>query len=349
MAEDVRDGEVSFDYFLNESIQSNYNFSLTNEQEVIDITNSFSSTSPGSDDVPIKIIKTIIDKIASPLSHIYNSSILGGVFPDNMKTAKIIPIYNKGDTSDLKNYRPISILTSFSKIFEKIIYVRLLQYLDEFDILNDSQYGFRCGRSTCDAILKLTDHILQEFDKKCYSIAVFLDLKKAFETVNHSILLQKLASIGLSDLAICWFQSYLTGRKQYVKFKNSLSDYKFINHSVPQSSNLDPVLFIIYINDIINSLSFLKPILFADDSCFFCSGENLNQIIDKVNTDLIMINNWISANELTLNIEKSHYVVFNRKKKVPPDIGKLFITNNELSRVNSTIFLGITLCDNLSW
>ena len=349
LAEGVSGGEVSYDYFLNEYNESNFNFVPTNQQEIIEITNSLSNTSPGLDDIPVKLIKAVINYIALPLCHIFNTSLGSGIFPNDLKIAKIIPVFKKGDKSDLKNYRPISILSSFSKILEKIVYVRILQHLEHFNIIHESQYGFRCGRSTCDAILQLTDHVLKEFDRKSFTVAVFLDLKKAFETVNHAILLQKLYSIGMSELVVGWFQSYLTGRKQSVKFNDCYSDFKVLNYSVPQGSNLGPLLFLIYINDIVNSLSVLKPILFADDSCFYHSGDNLKHLIDVINIDLLTIHNWIVANKLTLNIDKSHYIVFNRRKKVPPDINKLFIDKKELNKVNYTVFLGVTLCDNLSW
>ena len=349
LAAGVPEGEVAFDYFLNESSEQNFSFIPTSQREIIEITNSLSNTSPGLDDIPIKIIKTVINNIALPLCHIYNSSLNNGVFPKNLKLAKIIPVYKKGEKCKLSNYRPISVLSSFSKILEKIVYVRLLHYLENSHILDDSQYGFRSGRSTCDAILRLTDYILKEFDRKYFTVAIFLDLKKAFETVNHTILLQKLAMIGVSDSVLSWFQSYLTERKQCVKYKDCYSDYKVLSCSVPQGSNLGPILFLIFVNDIVNSLTVLKPVLFADDSCFYHSGGNLRQLIDLINIDLITINNWIFANKLVLNVEKSHYIVFNRRKKIPPDICKIFINNNELNRVNTTVFLGVTLCENLSW
>ena len=246
-------------------------------------------------------------------------------------------------------YVTLSPISTFSKIIEKHVSNHLTSYLDNNSLISDNQYGFRQQRSTTAAVLKITDHILHNFDKGNYTIGVFLDLKKAFETVNCSNLLQKLKYLGIKDNALNWFESYLTERQQYVHYQNTSSPKKYLSYSIPQGSTLGPLFFNIYINDITSSTLHLNSILFADDSCFYFSGNDINSVIDTVNSDLLFIDNWLKSNKLSLNLEKSHYIIFNRNKNLPHDLDPLIIDNKIINRINITNFLGIHLNYDLKW
>ena len=229
------------------------------------------------------------------------------------------------------------------------MYNRLNNHLIENDILFENQFGFTRQKSTTSAIIKLNDHVLKEFDNTNYTLAIFLDFQKAFDTVNHTILLKKLENYGVRDVALQWFSSYLSNRKQFTSFYNEHSKKATSTYSVPQGSILGPLLFNLYINDLKNSLNNSKLILFADDSCLYSSGGNIADLIEIANAELENINYWVKANRLTLNITKSHYMIFKRRKKLQENLPQVTINNSNLTLVDNTKFLGLKLQSNLKW
>ena len=277
-----------------------------------------------------------------------NLSVNSGIFPDKLKIAKVLPLFKSGDKFDLVNFRPVSVLVAFSKIFEKIMYNRLVEYLNENKIITDSQYGFLKNKSTESAITTFTNHILKAYDKREYTIGVFLDLSKAFDTVDHNILLRKLHHYGIRGKIHKWFSSYLSSRTQYVSLDNNLSSVSTISHGVPQSSILGPILFLIYINDLVNSSNH-NIIMYADDTCLYSSGNSLNELINSINNDLINVRNWVLANKLTLNPDKTHYVLFQRNKPLPPTLPDLRLGRALIKKEDSTKFLGVFLDFQLNW
>ena len=272
-----------------------------------------------------------------------------GIFPDHLKIAKIVPIFKSGDASDFSNYRPISILPVFSKIYERIVYARLLNHLADNQFLHNLQFGFRSNHSTAHALIQLIDKISQAIDRKEFTVGVFIDLAKAFDTVNHSILLSKLEHYGVSGTPLSWFTSYLSSRKQYTIFNDFKSDFCNISHGVPQGSILGPLLFLIYINDLPNISTKLHSILLADDTNLFYSHPDINHIVDEVNIELVKLTDWLNSNRLSLNIKKSHFLVFSSSKKKSDLSCQIKLSQEDFERLPSTKFLGITLDENLTW
>ena len=219
--------------------------------------------SSGVDDVSFNIIKKCFGVLCEPLTYLFQLSLEKVVFPDDLKIAKVTPIYKAGDNSDVSNYRPISVLPCFSKILERLMYNHLYKYLNKNNILYEKQFGFLSGYPTNDVIAQLGDKIFDSFEKEQFTLGVFIDLSKAFDTVDHSILLKKLKSYGITDKNLAWFESYLSNRKQYIEIgENSKTDLKYGTCGVPQGSILGPHLFLVYVNDLTNASRSLDPIMF---------------------------------------------------------------------------------------
>ena len=214
------------------------------------------------------------DLIVFPLCNIINMSISKGIFPEKLKIVKVIPLHKGGSTQDLNNFRPISLLSIFDKIIEKIIHKRLYHFLEHHHILFENQFGFRKNNSTSYALMEITEKIKECIDSGKFGCGIFIDLRKAFDTVNHSILFKKLEHYGVRGMLLEWFISYLTDRKQCVFYNGESSNLKPISCGVSQGSVLGPLLFLIYINDLPNISTDLKFFLFADDTnIYFESGD----------------------------------------------------------------------------
>ena len=246
-----------------------------------------------------------------PLTLIINLFLITGIFPSALKLAKVIPLHKKDSTVLMDNYRPVSLLTSISKVFEKVAHIQLSEYFVKNKLFFSSQYGFREDHSTELATLELVDHLNSEMDKKKYPFAIFMDLSKAFDTLDHSILLNKLNHYGIRNTELSWFQSYLTDRKQYVELNQVKSSLTTIVTGVPQGSILGPLLFLIYMNDIPCASSFFKLILYADDTSLLNSiniSLQLNIInpnLEEINLELSKIYDWLAVNRLSLNVKKN--------------------------------------------
>ncbi|KAJ8017557.1 hypothetical protein HOLleu_44948 [Holothuria leucospilota] len=261
--------------------------------------------STGLDEIGCKVLKTALPVILSSLTYIINLSLKEGVFPQEWKHAKVTPIFKKGDVHDICNYRPISVLPIVSKIIERAVHKALYEYLSKNKLLCDNQSGFRPAHSCETALINMVDTWLENIDKGLYTGIILIDLSKAFDTVNHDILLNKLKVYGCSNHALTWFTSYLSDRKQSVQIKNMLSKCSDIKIGVPQGSILGPLLFTLYINDLPNVLRYGRVDMYADDTTLSVSGGNINDIERKLTVDMAEITKWINKNKLALNVAKT--------------------------------------------
>jgi len=341
----------ALNYLKINNAQHSFFFEPCTSIEISSIINSLKpKTSCGFDNISAKLIKQSGNTIADPLTHIANLSMQQGIFPRPMKIVKVIPIYKKDDKSLFINYRPISLLPTFSKIIEKLIHRRIFKYLTKFNILALSQYGFQPGMSTELAILELQDRVVKAIASKKFCLGLFIDLSKAFDTLNHEILLSKLEHIGIRGTALNWFNSYLTNRHQYVSYKTANSDYLEIHCGVPQGSILGPLLFLIYVNDIENALSKSNAILFADDTTLLLTNHDYNSLIEETNQEIIMLHKWFCLNKLSLNISKTNYVIFHtQQKSIPNHVEPLILNNSIINKVDYVKFLGVYIDKWLNW
>ena len=320
---------------------------ITRDELITCINKLPTNKSPGHDGFTGITIKQIAPFILDPLLRIFNLSFTNGVVPDKLKLARVVPIFKNGDPHTISNYRPISILPCFSKILERLVANRLNSFLKAFDILSSAQYGFRANYSTQLAVIDLIDKITQSLDKSQNTIGVFLDLSKAFDTIDHDILLDKLLKYGVRGIALDWFRSYLSDRKQFVEWEHQRSTFQTIKCGVPQGSILGPILFLIYINDLCNSSKILSYILFADDTNIFYSCDNLQAGLRIVNRELRKIATWLTSNRLSINVNKTACMYFTNTNT---DIeSNIYINDSIIQKASSVKFLGIIIDEKVSW
>lgn len=321
-------------------------------------------SSPGWDNIPTRIVKHFIRYLTLPIAYLCDLSLESGNFPAVFKKAIVCPIFKAGARDQITNYRPISILSTLSKILEKVMNKRLVSFLEKYNVLVDNQFGFREKRSTEDAVLRLTSWITSHTDKGDKCIGVFLDLQKAFDTVSIPILLSRLENVGIRGVTLKWFETYLTGRSQSVRVENCTSEYYACTYGVPQGSTLGPTLFLIYINSL-GKINFDNGTMcmFADDTVLMFHNTSWKTVTESAEMGLKKVTCWLENSILSLNVDKTKYLCFSKtavgrpcsdhKLKIhvyPCNRGdKVNCSCLGLNKVNSIRYLGVIIDDKLNW
>jgi len=342
------------DYLGPPNYNSFYCSNITINELIAIVKNLKPSRSCISNCISSSLLKDCIEHVALPLLHICNLSFDLGIFPDQLKISRVIPVFKKGNRVLVSNYRPISITNPIAKVLERLFHTRMISYLEKFKILYDYQFGFRKKHSTSIAVIDIVNLIQNELFRGNYVLGIFMDLQKAFDTVNPQILLKKLEHYGFRGICLDWLKSYITGRTQFTVVNGCSSEIKTISCGIPQGTVLGPLLFILYINDIANSVNNSHIKLFADDSNLFVISNNLNNLFITANNELSHLSQWVYANKLYINYEKTTFMLFEPRKKlnIPHDPNfkfTLFLDGHAIERVQVTKFLGIYIEEDLSW
>ena len=338
-----------FQDYLKNPNKSTLFLNETTPDEILKVINNLDANK-SSDiyDIAPKFVKLSAQAVSQLLTIIFNRSINEGCFPEAMKKAKIIPLHKGGIVLSVSNYRPISLLPIFSKIFERLVYNRLIDFVEKNKIITQNQFGFQKNKSTEMAVTSIISQITNAFEKKESSYCVFLDFAKAFDTVNHQILIEKLNYYGVKNKALDWFKSYLTNRTQLTLVGDKLSDIGYIQHGVPQGSVLGPLLFLLYINDITKSSNVLKFFLFADDTAVYISDKNNPETEAKLNNELSKVSDWLAANKLSLNISKSNFMHFHSGNSKKPSLD-IKIDGTHVEEKTVIKYLGTLIDNKLNW
>ena len=324
-----------------------FKFKQTSCKEIYEILRKLKrKKSPGYDDIPVSLIIDGAAQISGPLSKLINRCLRQSVFPSAEKWAKITPIYKSGERSSMDNYRPISVLPVLSKVFERVVYKQVYSYLEEDELLSQKQFGFRNKSSTQHAVTLFSDFIRQGMDKGKLTGAVFLVLRKAYDTVDHSRVLSKLPLYGISHEELQWFENYLFDRKQSVQFDGIKSETQSVSCGVPQGSTLGPLLFTLLINDISLKLSHCETILYADDTVIYCADKNCESIERQLNIDIGQIAEWLTTNNLVANLKrtKTECLPFGTHQRTSKSRAlKIKMNEQSIFESKSYEYLGVTL------
>ena len=338
-------------YYINNTGQVFF-LSPTDQKEVSDmIDNLDDKKSPGPNGIPVFLLKRFKTFFSCWLAKLINLSFETGVFPDLLKFAKITPLHKKESKLDFHNYRPISLLSIYSKIFEKLIYSRVYAYLVKYDLISSKQFGFRSNHSCNHAIISLTEHVKKLLDEGHIVCGVFVDLEKAFDTVHHDILCDKLNAYGLRGKVNDLFKSYLSNRKQYVSLNGFDSSMEDIKCGVPQGSTLGPLLFLLYINDFRLCLTESSSGHFADDTFIIYNSKKLKTIETVINYELKQVIKWLRLNKLSLNAGKTELIFFHSNSNRNVNFDDIYINFNgiRLTPVDFVKYLGMFIDKFLNW
>ena len=305
--------------------------------------------SSGFNDISSMIFKDAFVVLVPQLVYLFNLSFATGRFPNKWKEATIIPLFKGGNKNDVGNYRPVSLLPIPGKIIERVVHANLSKFLNRNEVITDKKGGFRKGFSTMSSIADLTDDFFSGINKGLTTLAVFIDLRKAFDTVDHNILARKLRHYGIREANLVWCKNYLSQRLQKTLANGQLSEGEPVRCGVPQESVLGPMFFILYVNDMLNSVVHAKVQLYADDTVIYCSGNSTEEVVAKLQPDLDKFSKWCGSNKLTLNVKKTKLMSFGTRERVKKTKGvKVYINGKQLQHVPTYKYLGMVLDSTLS-
>ena len=337
-----------FDSYLNNPAETVFSFNLISEYNISNLIKKLKNKSSyGHDCLSNIMIKKAHDPLIKPLTLFINQTLSTGIFPSELKVSRVKPLFKRGKSSLFSNYRPISLLASLSKIYEYVVFEQLSAYMETNRLFYSDQYGFRPGHSTELASVRFVNDLIQQMDTFNIPISILIDLSKAFDTLDHKIMLSKLRYYGVSGVELNFFRNFLSERIQYVDYLGFSSESLPVTMGVPQGSILGPLLFLIYINGLPSASDIFSILMYADDTTLFCNFDNIrNNTI--INTELEKVYGWLCSNILSLNVGKTKYMCFHtaQKKVIYPD---LKINNNCIDRVSEFNFLGLIISSDLKW
>ena len=320
---------------------------LTSCDELIQIVTNMKNVGAGIDKINGKLFKLTYKTIIHHIVHLVNICLKTGKFPKKLKIAVVKPVFKSGEKSNMNNYRPISILPYLSKVLEKIIHHRIMNHVTNNTILCSNQFGFRKGLSTYMPLLILQDQVTKGFELNKITCGIYLDLKKAFDTVDHGILLKKLGAYGFKNTCLNIINSYLTDRYQCVEYENITSNLRNVNIGVPQGSILGPLLFILYINDFPDVCREASTLLYADDTAIFFQSSNADELQSMLDSYLPLISKWFIINKLSLNTNKTFFQLYNVSERTINI--KVKLNDNDIKHSDTVRYLGMFIDTNLKW
>ena len=334
--------------FLTKKICDSIYLDPPSNREVLNQISSFRDKAAGQDNLPAFFLKAARFVISPYLTFFLHVSFNEGIFPNSCKIARVAPIYKSGAINETKNYRPISILTCLSKIHEKLIYTRMINFFEKHDIIDQHQYRFQCKVSTTHAMLDLITSTYDNINDNAFTGLVMVDLKKAFDTVSHSTLLSTLQNYGIRGVAAELMRSYLQNCQQFVSINQHRSNIKTITCGVPQGSSLGPLVFLLYVNDLANALS-RTPRLFADDTCLVIKSTRPYIFQNKTNSEVQKLHVWCCVNKLTVNPDKTNVLIVSPKPSKP--ISSINVSSNGtmVKIVNNATYLGVIIHNKLEF
>lgn len=339
--------------YCNEKIPENVVFDMpliTTDKVMKSLKNLDVRKSTGMDEIGPRLLKMASPFIAESLTYICNLSIRSSSFPEKWKEAKVKPLHKGGSSNDLNNFRPISILPVLSKLFEKHAHESLMNFLEKYKLLHNTQSGFRPNHSCETALIHMVEKWLKALDKGDLVGVILVDFRKAFDLVDHNILLRKMELYKLNQNTLKWFRSYLTDRKQKVSFKNAQSDYENVKYGVPQGSILGPLLFLLFVNDLPLHTNVMTD-LYADDATIYDIRTSKEEIERKLQTAVINLASWCKKNGMVINTDKTKAMIITtrqRRSRIDDNI-QIFLNDIQLSTVSNEKVLGVQIDNNLSW